>query len=147
MKHFLKGICGEASNKEKKGTFNISGYFSHSKGKKIMPKNIELGLVLKRSVRSKELIIFLNNLEHSVSYGDVLRIDTTWAAGILEANYGYSTVPTEKTFLLKRLPIKEITVKKTTLNMQPIPSCINILNSQGHMLIIKYHIYDLCLCL
>ena len=85
---------GKLQTKKKKDTFNISGYFLHSNGKKIMPKNIELGLVLKRSVRSKELITFLNNLGHSVSYGDILRIDTTWAAGILEANNGYSTVPT-----------------------------------------------------
>ena len=59
-----------------------------------MPKNIGLGLVLKRSIRLKELITLLNNLRHSVSYGDILSIDTTWAAGILEANDRQSTVPT-----------------------------------------------------
>ena len=50
-------------------------------------------LALKRSVRSKELITLLNNLGHSVGYNDILRIDTTWAAGNLEANDGYSAVP------------------------------------------------------
>ena len=59
-----------------------------------MFENIGLGLVLKRTVRSKELIKSLNNLGHSVSYGDILRIDTTWVAGICEANDGYSTAST-----------------------------------------------------
>ena len=36
----------------------------------------------------------LNNLGHPVSYDDILHIDATWAAGILEANDGYSTVRT-----------------------------------------------------
>ena len=52
--------------------------------KKRMPRNLGLRLVLKITVRSKELITLLNNLGHSVSYDDILRIDTTWAAGILE---------------------------------------------------------------
>ena len=52
-----------------------------------------LVLALKRSVRSKELITLLINLGHSVGYNDILRIDTTWAAGSLEANDGYSAVP------------------------------------------------------
>ena len=63
-----------------------------------MPQNIGLGLVLKRSIRPQELITLLNNLGHSVSYDilriDILRIDTTWAAGILEANDRYFPVPT-----------------------------------------------------
>ena len=53
-----------------------------------------LGLVLKISVRSKEFITLLNNLGHSVSSDNILHIDTPFAAGILEANDGYSTVPT-----------------------------------------------------
>ena len=65
----------------------------YSNGKKRMPINIGLVLALKRSVRSKELITLLNNLGHSVGYNDILRIDTTWAAGNLEANDGYSAVP------------------------------------------------------
>ena len=36
----------------------------------------------------------MNNLGHSVSYDDIVRIDTTCTAGILEVNDGYSTVPT-----------------------------------------------------
>ena len=59
-----------------------------------MPKNIGLGLVLKRSFRTRELITLLNNLGHSVSYDDIVRIYTTCTAGILEVNDGYSTVPT-----------------------------------------------------
>ena len=42
-----------------------------------MPKNIGLGVVLETSVRSKEFITLLNNLAHSVSYDDILRIDIT----------------------------------------------------------------------
>ena len=49
---------------------------------------------MKRSFRSRELITLLNNLGHSLSYDDIVRIDTTCAAGILEVNDGYSTVPT-----------------------------------------------------
>ena len=61
----------------------------------------------------------LNNLGHSVSYDDILHIDATWAAGILEANDGYPTVRTNirKTILLKLPLIMKITVKKTTLSM------------------------------
>ena len=95
LKHFLKGICGEASNKEKKVLSIAQDIISlHSNGKKRMFENIGLGLVLKRTVRSKELVKSLNNLGHSVSYDDILRIDTTWVAGICEANNGYSTVST-----------------------------------------------------
>ena len=36
----------------------------------------------------------MNILGHSVSYDDIYCVDTSWAAGILEANDGYSTVPT-----------------------------------------------------
>ena len=80
-----------------------------------MPKNIGLGLVLKRSFRTRELITLLNNLGHSVSYDDIVRIDTT-CAGILEVNDGYSTVPTNirEKFLFKPSLIMEITVNKTT---------------------------------
>ena len=62
--------------------------------KKKMTKTTGLDLVLNRSLRSKELTTLLNNLGHSVSYDDILRIDTTCAAGILEDNNEYSTVPT-----------------------------------------------------
>ena len=62
--------------------------------KKKKPKNMGLGLVLKISVRSKEFITLLNNLGHSVSSDNILHVDTPLAAGILEANDGYSTVPT-----------------------------------------------------
>ena len=84
-----------------------------------MPKKIELSLVFKRSVRSKELITLLNNFRQSVSYEDILRTDTTWAARILEANHGHSTIPTDirETIFFKPPLIIEITVKKTTLNM------------------------------
>ena len=94
MKHFLKGICGEASNKEKKILSIAQDIISlHSNDKKRMPKKTGLGLVFKRSVRSKELITLLNNLRQSVSYEGILRIDTTWAPRILEANHGHSTIP------------------------------------------------------
>ena len=94
LKHFLKGMWGKALNKEKKIVSIAQDIiFLHSAGKK-MPKNVGLGLVLKRSIRPQELITLLNNLGHSVSYDNILRIDTTWAAGILEANDRYFPVPT-----------------------------------------------------
>ena len=79
LKHFLKGIYGETTNKEKKTLSIAQDIISlHSTAKKKrMPKNIGLGVVLETSVRSKEFITLLNNLAHSVSYDDILRIDIT----------------------------------------------------------------------
>ena len=64
-----------------------------SRGKKKMPKNVSLGISLKNSLRSKEFIIYLNNLGHSISYDDVQCIETTWANDILTCGDGYATIP------------------------------------------------------
>ena len=95
LKEFLRCLCGNSNEKEKKISSVAQDIISlQSGGKKRMPKNVGLGLSLKNSVRSKEFITFLNNLGHCISYDDVLRIDTSWASGIIERDEGYATIPT-----------------------------------------------------
>ena len=65
----------------------------HSGGKKRMPKNVALGIAMKNTLRSKEFISYLNNLGHSISYDDVLRIETTWASDIIDSGAGFATIP------------------------------------------------------
>ena len=47
---------------------------------------------MKSANRSKEFK-YLNNLGHCISYDTVLRIDTSWAMGIMNEGEGYSTIP------------------------------------------------------
>ena len=62
-----------------------------SNWKKRTPKSIGLGISMKNSLRSKEFRTILNNLGHAVSYGDVLRIETTWASSIIDSGDGYAS--------------------------------------------------------
>lgn len=48
--------------------------------RKRMPKQAGLGIFLKNSLRSKELITHLNNLGHSICYDEVLQIGATSAS-------------------------------------------------------------------
>ena len=83
LKSFLDKLCDNFGSKH--GKVIAQDIISlNSNGKKRMPKNVGLGLSLKNSTRSKEFITYLNNLGHSISYDDVLRIDTTWVTSILE---------------------------------------------------------------
>lgn len=59
-----------------------------------MPKQVGLGISLINSLRSKELITYLNNLDHSIWYEEVLRIEATWASNILEKGDGSAALPT-----------------------------------------------------
>ena len=94
MKSFLDKLCDNFGSKHGKVMSIAQDIISlNSNGKKRMPKNVGLGLSLKNSTRSKEFITYLNNLGHSISYDDVLRIDTTWATSILERGEGYATIP------------------------------------------------------
>ena len=106
-----------------------------------------LVLALKRSVRSKELITLLNNLGHSVGYNDILRIDTTWAAGNLEANDGYSAVPINiRENIFTQAASDNGGYDQENNSQRLIPSCISILNPPGHMLTIQYHVVPQKLC-
>ena len=50
-----------------------------SGSKKLLPKHVALAISLKNNLRSKEYIASLNKNGHSISYGEVLAIETLWA--------------------------------------------------------------------
>ena len=94
FKHFLNILCIGSISKKKKMLSIAQDIISlNSSGKKRMPKNVGLGVSLKNSTRSKEFISYLNSLGHSISYDDVLRIETTWATEVMESGDGYATIP------------------------------------------------------
>ena len=97
LREFLNRICSSNRGKGKsKKILSISQDIIalQSSGRKKMPKQVGLAISLKRSVRYKEFITYLNNLGHSICYDDVLRIDTSWEMGLVEAGDGYATIPT-----------------------------------------------------
>ena len=73
----------------------------------------------------------LSKLRHSVSYDDIKHIDTSWATGILEANDGYSTVPTiirENIFIRCTLTqLNELVIMRNPMTFPKIQSEINLL--------------------
>ena len=94
LKSFLNRIRSNTSGNDK----NVSSIAQNitalqSNGRKKIPKQVELGTSLKSAIRPKELIKYLNNLGHSISYDNILRIDTLWAMGIMNEGEGYSTIP------------------------------------------------------
>lgn len=58
--------------------------FLASKGRKLTPKHIGLGLTVHQATRSKELVDLLYSAGHSVSYDAVLRMDTSIANNVLQ---------------------------------------------------------------
>ena len=97
LNDFLSHICLAKRTKEKeKKVLSIAQDIVslQSSGRKRMPKHVGLAVSLKNSLRSKEFIRYLNNLGHCICYDDVLRIDTSWAAGLIEEGDGYATIPT-----------------------------------------------------
>ena len=58
--------------------------FLVSKGRKLTPKHIGLGLTVHQATRSKELVELLHAAGHSVGYRSVLRIDNAIANDALE---------------------------------------------------------------
>ena len=63
-----------------------------SNGRKTIPKQEELEISMKSAIRSKEFIKYLNNLGHCISCDSVLRINTSWAMGIMNEGEGYSAI-------------------------------------------------------
>jgi hypothetical protein len=58
--------------------------FLVSRGRKLTPKHIGLGLTVHQATRSKELVQLLYSAGHSVSYEAVMRMDNTIANDVLE---------------------------------------------------------------
>ena len=58
--------------------------FLASRGRKLTPKHVGLGLTVHQATRSKELVQLLYNSGHSISYETVLRMDNTLANDVLE---------------------------------------------------------------
>lgn len=58
--------------------------YSVSGGKKITPKHVGLGLTLHQATRSKKLVEMFHNAGHTISYKDILRIDTALAENTLQ---------------------------------------------------------------
>ena len=88
--YVLHNICGD---KKEDKIFSIAQDISASNKTLKMPKNVELALALKRSLRSKEYITLLNRFGHCISYNDALRVETAWANNVLSGEDGYATIP------------------------------------------------------
>lgn len=94
LKTFLSRVCLERPDKEKKVLSIAQDIISlNTNGRKKMPKQVGLAISLKASGRSKDFIRCLNNLGHCISYDDVLRIETSWAEGLIEEGDGYAMIP------------------------------------------------------
>ena len=63
-----------------------------SKGKKLMPKDVGIGLTTHHATRSKRLQGLLHAVGCSISYDDVRRIETTIAESAISAFQKYGVV-------------------------------------------------------
>ena len=71
MKHRILSICQDI-------------LFIASRGRKLTPTHVGLGLTIHQATRSKELVQLLYNAGHTVSNESVLRMDNTLANDILQ---------------------------------------------------------------
>ena len=58
--------------------------FLASRGRKLTPKHVGLGLAVHQATRSKQLLHLLHSAGHSISYETVLRMDNTIANDVLQ---------------------------------------------------------------
>ena len=58
--------------------------FLASRGRKLTPKHVGLGLAVHQATRSKQLLHLLHSAGHSISYETVLRMDNTFANDVLQ---------------------------------------------------------------
>lgn len=97
-------------------------FFLASRGRKLTPKHVGLGLTIHQATRSKELVQLLYSAGHSVSYETVLRIDNTIANDVLEKykNNGNVFVPRnfsrETTAEYTRYAVDNIDINEETLS-------------------------------
>ena len=71
MKHRILSICQDI-------------LFIASRGRKLTPTHVGLGLTIHQPTRSKELVQLLYNAEHTVSNETVLRMDNTLGNDVLQ---------------------------------------------------------------
>lgn len=95
--------------------------FVASKGRKLTPKHLGLGLTVHQATRSKELVQLLHSAGHSVSYETVLRVDNTIANNVIERfkQNGNVFVPrnfTESTGNYTRYAVDNIDINEETLS-------------------------------
>ena len=70
MKHRILSICQDI-------------LFIASRGRKLTPTHVGLGLTIHQTIRSKELVQLLYDAGHTVSNETVLRMDNTLANDVL----------------------------------------------------------------
>ncbi|CAH3020104.1 unnamed protein product, partial [Porites evermanni] len=96
--------------------------FAASRGRKLTPKHVGLGLTIHQATRSKELVQLLYSAGHCVSYETVLRIDNTIASDVLEKykDNGNVFVPRnfceESTTEYTRYAVDNIDINEETLS-------------------------------
>ena len=99
LKHFLQCLCGASEHKLLRiVSIAQSIIFMSSDAQKRMPKQVELGVSLKASLRSREYITLLNKFGENVNYHEVLGIYAYWAEQIIERGDGYATISTNVVF-------------------------------------------------
>ena len=97
--------------------------FLSSRGHKLTPKHIGIGLTVHQATRSKQLVQLLHAAGHSVNYDTVLRMDNTIANDVLERyresgnvfvprNFTGTTDPAGYT----RFAVDDIDINEETLN-------------------------------
>ena len=94
LKSFLNRIRSNRNGNDKKVLSIAQDIIAlQSNGrKKNVSKQVGLGISMKSAIRSKEFIKYLNNLGHCSSCDSVLRINTSWAMGIMNEGEGYSGI-------------------------------------------------------
>lgn len=95
--------------------------FVASRGRKLTPKHLGLGLTVHQATRSKELVQLLHSAGHSISYETVLRMDNSIANDVLVRykENGNVFVPrnfTESTASYTRYAVDNIDINEETLS-------------------------------
>ena len=95
--------------------------FVASRGRKLTPKHLGLGLTVHQATRSKELVQLFHSVGHSISYKTVLRMDNSIANDVLKRckENGNVFVPrnfTESTASYTRYAVDNIDINEETLS-------------------------------
>ena len=95
--------------------------FLASRGRKLTPKHLGLGITVHEATRSKELVQLLHSAGHSISYETVLRMDNSIANYVLVRykENGNVFVPrnfTESTASYTRYAVDNIDINEETLS-------------------------------
>ena len=123
-------LCTGCQREENKGDADLKArvlsicqdiVFLASRGRKLTPKHLGLGLTVHQATRSKELVQLLHGAGHSVSYETVLRMDNTIANDVLERykENGNIFVPrnfADSTATYTRYAVDNIDINEETLS-------------------------------